>query len=661
MEIGQVVEYIDNQKIHCAVVLEVKNSRLRLLTEHNREVKLSEKRLSYQGGKRLDMALGRDSMVAALKGIGSRRKSLMSLIDIKELWEVLNTEQEWIDLPTMTVFCFSGQPSGDHESAVIRAFFENRIYFKFDRDSFFPNSQDKVERQLAQVKKEAENRRLIENGSQWLIKLAAGEHPETNNTNPKLTEILKNYYLFGKDSQESALASAILKKAKVDTDKHLFDLLVKAGVWHTDDNVDLERYGVTAEFSPAVIESARQIASAAPPLQDDRRRRDLTDLPLLTIDGQTTLEYDDAISIEKKKDHYLLGIHITDVAHHIKKNSILDQEALRRGSSIYTPDQKFSMLPASMAEDLCSLKEGQLRPAISILAKFGNAMELTAIDVVPSKVIVKRQLTYYDANLLVQEDKEIQALYYIAQKFRQDRLAQGAIHISLPEINTWLDDTGAPTISKINRESPSRLLVSEMMIMANWMMARFLATHQIPAIFRSQPEPKGRLYSGDGGNLFQNWMQRKLLSRFVLGFKPEKHTGLGLDVYTTATSPIRKYSDLLTQRQIRAALGLETPYSQTDIEQAIAQLVEPMGIVSRIQMRRNRFWIFKYLEDKIGTRQEAIVLNKRRNGYQVLLPEFMLECSMPIPTGLELKPEDVIRVTIQNVNARTDTLTVYYG
>jgi exoribonuclease-2 len=661
MKIGQIVEYIDNQRIHCAVVLEVKNSRLRLLTEHNREVKLSEKRLSYYGGRRLDPALPRDSMVETLKGIGSRRKSLMRHIDIKELWEVLNTEQEWIDLPTMTVFCFSGQPSGDHESAVIRAFFENRIYFKFDRDSFFPNSQEKVERLIAQAKKQAETNRLIEEGSQWLNRLAADKHPAPDNGNPKIIEILKSFHLFGKDSPHSAIASAIIKKAKIDADTYLFDLLVKAGVWNERDNIDFERYAVSAEFPPAVIQFSQDIATLSNHFKADNRRRDLTALPLLTIDGQTTLEYDDALSIEKKKDHYLLGIHITDVGHYIRKKDLLDQEAISRGSSIYTPDQKISMLPAILAEDLCSLKEGHPRPAISMLAKFSNAIELMDVEIVASIINVKRQLTYYEANLLYHDDKEIQALYHIAYKFRQDRLARGAVQITLPEINTWLDESGTPMLSKINRESPSRLLVSEMMIMANWMMGRFLAAHQIPAIFRSQPDPKGRLYAGDGGNLFQNWMQRKLLSRFVLSFKPEKHSGLGLDVYTTATSPIRKYSDLLTQRQIRAALGLEEPYSQAEIEQTITQLAEPLSVVSRIQIRRSRFWIYKYLEDKIGSRQEAIVLMKRRNGYQVLLPEFMLECSMPIPTGIVLKPEDVIRVTIQNVNARRDTLTVFYG
>ena len=129
----------------------------------------------------------------------------------------------------------------------------------------------------------------------------------------------------------------------------------------------------------------------------------------------------------------------------------------------------------------------------------------------------------------------------------------------------------------------------------------------------------------------------------------------------TATSPIRKYFDLITQRQIRAVLGLERPYTPEDIDEAIQLLELPMGYVSRIQFNRHRYWLLKYLEQHIGRKEEAIVLTKRRNNYQILLSEYMLECDLPPTSGIELKPEDLIQVTIQNVNARKDQLVVYIG
>jgi exoribonuclease-2 len=168
MESGLVVEYIDKQRILCAVVLEVKQQRLRLLTENSREVSLAPSRLSHQSAERLDLAIGRDRMVDMLKRFAARRDALTQGIDIRELWEVLNSEQEWIDLETMTAFCFPETTTSDHESAVIRAFFGNRRYFKFNSEGFFPHSQSHVEQLIARENEEARRQQLIRNGGDWL-------------------------------------------------------------------------------------------------------------------------------------------------------------------------------------------------------------------------------------------------------------------------------------------------------------------------------------------------------------------------------------------------------------------------------------------------------------------------------------------------------------
>jgi exoribonuclease-2 len=259
------------------------------------------------------------------------------------------------------------------------------------------------------------------------------------------------------------------------------------------------------------------------------------------------------------------------------------------------------------------------------------------------------------------QNREFMILREIATKFRQKRIDAGAVQISVPEINVWLAEDQTITVNKINRESPGRMLVAELMILANWLSAKFLAENKLPAVFRSQPGPRERLYKGEGGTLFQNWMQRRFLSRFVLANHAEKHSGLGLDAYVTATSPIRKYFDLITQRQIRAALGMEQPYTPEEIDEAIQLLELPMSNVARIQFNRHRYWLLKYLEQHIGRKEEAIVLSKRRNNYQILLSGYMIECDPPLSSGIELMPEDLIQVTIQNVKARNDQIVVYIG
>ena len=664
MESGSIVEYIDRQKIMCAVILEVKNTRLRLLTENNREVNLSANRLLHKDKVRLDLAMGRDKMVDALKGVANKRKELLSQVDIKDLWEVLNEEPVWIDLATMTEFCFPDSPGGDHESAVLRAFFDDRLYFKFNLDRFFPNSEVQVARLIFQRQEEERRKRIIDVGGDWLMsRLNSTPSPdEVSETDAgEFADILKSYFLFEKESKDHTLAKAMIKKAGLDKSTGLFPLLVKLNVFYENENIDLLRFDIPTVFSEEILSKADQLAASYQGHPSDGVRKDLTVLPLMTIDGQSTLDFDDALSIEKIGDQFRLGIHIVDVGHFVHKGDIIDQEALFRGSSIYMPDQKISMLPASLAEGLCSLKAGEIRPAISTMVNLSPSLEIIDYEILPSLINVKHQLTYYDVNQTADQNQEVLILREIAEKFHQQRLDAGAVQITVPEINVWLAEDRTITINRINRESPGRMLVSELMIMANWLMAKYLAENKTPAVFRSQPAPRERLYKGDGGTLYQNWMQRRFLSRFVLGPNPEKHSGLGLDAYVTATSPIRRYFDLVTQRQIRAVLGLEQPYTSEEIDRIIQLLELPMGNVARTQLGRHRYWLLKYLEQHIGRKEEAIVLNKRRDDYQILLSAYMTECDLPISSGFKLKPEDLIQVTIQNVSARKDLLQVAIG
>ncbi|MDM8535987.1 ribonuclease catalytic domain-containing protein [Desulfobacterales bacterium HSG17] len=676
MESGNIVEYIDRQKILCAVVLEIKNMRLRLLNENNREVKLSVNRLSHKSKINLDLSQGREKLAGRLKEKSQIRKQLAGQIQIKELWEILNTEQEWIDLETMTEFCFQAEKGGDHEAAVVRAFFSNRLYFKYTQDGFFPYSEEQVHQVSAKAREAEEKNRIIEAGADWLKKILSGSNNTVSNPilNPVLdpildpilskdqkgfVKILKSFYLFEKESPYSDLGKAMLANAGIGDAEILFHLFVKLNIWNSNENIDIYRYAVPTEFSEKLTEYTFNISQTCKESFYKENRKDFTSLSIITIDGQSTLDFDDALSLETRKDHYLLGVHISDVGHYVDKGSPIDREAIIRGSSIYMPDMKIPMLPPSLAEDRCSLKAGEIRPAISTMIRLSLTGDLIDYEIVPSIIRVAEKLTYYDVNLMAEDNIDIIALQKIARNFRQQRLSDGAVQISLPEVNVWINEDGELIVNKTNRESPGRMLVSEIMIMANWLMAKFLSENKVSAIFRSQPGPKDRLYKDDDGTLYQNWMQRKLLSRFVLNSESERHSGLGLEEYVTSTSPIRKYFDLITQRQIRSIFGLNAPCSSKEIKQAINALEQPMMYVSRLQNRRKRYWLLKYLETRIGQKEEAIVLKKRRSSYLTLMTEYMIECFLPLSSGINVKPEDLVRVTIQHVNARKDALSVF--
>jgi len=659
MNIGSIVEYIDQQKIVSAVILSEKKGKLRLLNENSREVIFSEKRLSHISQLSLDTALSRTALVNHLKQVTESRKRLSETIDIRELWEILHDEPQGIDMEAMTLFCFDPPLTSDHEAAVIRAFFSDRLYFKVNNYVFTPCTPEQLEGKKRQIREVERRESLISKGVEWLTLMQNEKNIEKQApVDPGVIEILKSYYLMDSDSQFATVAKQMIKKSGLSAPEQLFTIFVNAGIWDIDENIDLLSLQIPTSFSDTVLEAAKKLCQTQTNVFKDPQRRDLTDLPLITIDGQSTMDYDDAISLETTENGYRLGIHIIDVAAYIKSGDPIDMAARYRASSIYMPDDKLPMIPPTLSEDLCSLKEGATRPGISTLVQMNRFFEVLDYSIVPSLIKVHHQMSYTEANLLNGKDDPITSLYKIATLLRDKRLKAGAIQITLPEVNVWLEDNREIRYAKIDRENPSRMLVSEMMILANSLMAQFLADHNTPAVFRSQAQPRQRLFKGIETALMPNFLQRKQLSRAMIGTNPELHAGLGVKAYVTATSPIRRYHDLLTQRQIRAILGIGTAYSKTELEEILQTIAIPMANTGRVQGARKRYWLIKYLETMKGASFDTLVLDCHRDHYNILIKELMLEARLPL-SGLRLKVGDILQVTIQHADARRNQLSLF--
>ncbi len=655
---GSIVEYIDQQRIISAVILHEKSGKLRLLNENSREINLSEKRLSHVSKDCIDTTVAQNGIINQLKLLAENRKALSQTINIKELWEILQDESDEIDLPTMTLFCFDPPLTSDHESAVIRAFFKDRLYFKFNNLTFTPYSPDQVETKKRQTMEAGKKEILAQNGANWINTVLDNQDNSPVQIDPKIIDILTSYYLFNTDSRQYQVARDIIKRSVLNSPEQLFNVFVKAGIWDSDKNIDLLTREIPTVFSQDVLDHEKKLSTQNINFSDDPLRKDLTHVPLITIDGQSTLDFDDAISLENTETGYTLGIHIIDVAAFIKSNDPIDLAARERASSIYMPDDKLPMLPPNLSEDMCSLKEGQIRPGISTIVKMNRFFEIQEYEIIPSIIKVHTQMSYTEANLLNGKNDPVTTLYKIATLLREKRLKSGAIQITLPEVNVWVEENGDIGYSKVDRENPSRMLVSEMMIFANSLMAEFLSKNNIPAVFRSQTQPKQRLFKGIETTLSLNFMQRKQLSRAMIGTDPQMHAGLGVKAYTTATSPIRRYHDLLTQRQIKAIWGYDTAYSKAELENILQMISIPMANAGRVQSARKRYWIIKYLESKRGEVYEAMVLDSYRDHFNVLVKEFMLETKLP-PSGIKFRHGDIIQVTIQHADARRNQLSLF--
>lgn len=660
MKIGTIVEYIDQQKMITALVVEEKKERLRLLTENGREVNLSAARLSHISSNPAEALLSRDQQIRLLKETAENRKMLARKVDLEELWEVLQEENEWQDLDTLTSLCFPENPGPDEESALIRAMFADKLYFKFGPSRFFPHRPEQVEQFKKQLLEAEKRKKLIDDGVLWLKKNLDTSDPVLTEEAKPIAKLLEEYLIFEEEAPGMEILRQVFAGLGGNPGEKLFTLFVRLGIFRPHENLLLKKFGVETEFDSEIMKAVERLQQSPRNFLDDSIRRDLTHLRLITIDGPSTLDYDDALSIEVESDFQIVGVHIVDVAHYVGAESSLDVCAMARGSSIYLPDGRIPMLPPAMSEDLCSLRGGELRPAISVFLKITDYARVVDYEIVPSIICVRDQLTYNDANRLVDEDRDLANLDRIARNFRAQRLLAGAVQITLPEVNVRVDEeSGEIILSRIDRESSSRLLVAEMMIMANALMADCLKKNGVPAIFRSQSEPKNRLYKGDEGTLFQNLMQRRHLNRVVLGTSPEPHAGTGFPCYVMATSPIRRYWDLVTQRQLRAILGLEETKDEQAIQNLLARLEEPMAAAGKLQFLRKRYWLFKYLEGRIGKKERAMVLEERRNSYQILLLDYMLEWMLPVSAGIRIKPESEIEVMVQHANARKDQLSLY--
>ena len=653
-----IVEYIEQQKIICAVILQVQKNKLQLLNENNREISLSENRLSHISSVCLDTSLSRDFIVSQLKQLSQNRKKLSQTINIKELWEILHEESGDIDLSAMTIFCFDPPVTTDNEAAVIRAFFYDREYFKFNKTVFIPYTPEQVKARKRQIKEAEKREGQIQRGALWINEVLNNKNGSNTEVDRDIIHILKSYYLFNNNSDSHLTARNIIKKSSINSPEQLFNIFVKAGIWDKNENINLLALQIPTVFSKDVLEHEKRLTAADTNFFNDPLRKDLTDIPLITIDGQSTLDFDDAISLENTENGYRLGVHIVDVDAYIKSNDPIDLSARDRASSIYMPDDKLPMIPPRLSEDLCSLKENEIRPGISTIIKMSRFFEIQDYNVVPSIIKVHKQMSYSEANLLNGKNDPITTLYKIATLLREKRLKAGAIQITLPEVNVWVEENQEIGYLKIDRENPSRMLVSEMMIFANSLMAEFLSKNSMPAVFRSQAQPKQRLFKGIETSLSLNFMQRKQLSRAMIGTDPESHSGLGVKAYVTATSPIRRYHDLLTQRQIKALFGYGKAYTKSELDTIIQSVSMSIANAGRVQASRRRYWITKYLESKKGTAYEALVLDCHRDHYNVLVKEFMLEAKLP-PSGIRLKNGDVVQVTIQHADARRDQLSLF--
>ncbi len=648
---GKIIEYLDNGKFVCALVTESQPKRLRLINQNGREVNLPVSRVVHCSNQTHPINISRELLTRQLRETTDKRCSLMSRINLAELWELTTEDGATHFSPDFLAELTFGEAANDDTvSAFLRCVFEDKLFFKYKEGQIRANSPEKVEQLQLQLQKEMRRAEIVDQGAKLVTGILATdsfEH-EFNTLHEETLGLIRDYYLFGTEAEGFDVAQKLLQTAGLHKPHDPFYLLVKAGVWSANENIPLLRNQLPVNFSLAARQQAEHILQRGQSeLFNDPGRIDLTHLAPLTIDGPTTLDFDDSLTIEEQDGNYLVGIHISDVAHYVRPGDALFSEAMHRGTSIYFPEGQIPMLPRHLSQGICSLIQGETRATFSFMILLTPEAEILKVRIFPSVTRVKRRLTYDEVDKMLESDHEIKILNMLRRKLRIERLKNGALLLPFPDVNIFIDHQAKVHVTLSKSDTPARTIISEMMILANTVAAKYVADRMVPGLFRSQPPLQNRIVHGEDDDLFQNTLQRKHIPRGELSTNAKSHSGLGVSHYTTVTSPIRRLLDLVMQHQLNSIVRRQEPcFTEEMCKDFTSVLTRTLTTANNVRQQRQRYWLLKYLADRQGQYIDAMVIQSGAKRINLLLTDILMDIDLPAPGGKTLEPGAMVKVRI---------------
>lgn len=661
---GSLIEFIDGGKFLCGLVSGVADKKIQLLSQNGREISLPEARILTASHQLFSPDASRESITALLRERNAGRSALAATIGLELLWEVVCEEADSEFSPDfLTELHFGGMVDDDQRAAFLRAIFADPLFFKYKNGKIVVHTPEQIEQLQQQRRREAEKAQLLEQAATGLQRIMRGETVSEAEWpgREQCLHWLGQSVLHGSECPEDEFVRQVLKKAELTGPHAGYELLVKAGVWDPDENLALRRSDQPVEFPESCLQIVENLGEAtAEELLADPKRRDLRALPTLTIDGTFTRDFDDAVHIVKKEDGRVeVGIHITDVSYYVPVKSPLFAEAKERATSIYFPEGHIPMLPKQLSLDLCSLIQGKTRPTISFLVTLTAEGAIAHTTIVPAVIEVKRQLSYREADALMDRDPDLAALNVVRQQLRQQRVDRGALLLSLPDVNIDIRDRDHIQVYLSPVDTPARNLISELMILANGLAAAYMAAREAPGLFRSQPPPRKRIISGVQNSLADIAHQRRFLARGELTSHPKTHSGLGLNSYTTITSPIRRFLDLAMQHQLNHMLhGRGILFSGEECKTFAGVIQQNLGRANAIRQQRHRYWILRYLAPKEGQRVNALVVGVGPKRVNLLLCDCLFDVDLPPNPSFPVDPGDIVRVRLARVRPLDNILRI---
>jgi len=454
-----------------------------------------------------------------------------------------------------------------------------------------------------------------------------------------------------------------------------------------DPGVDIEivirKHHIPHNFPNDVLQAAETIPLEVP---EDviRERVDLRDRNIVTIDGETAKDFDDAVEVQRlPSGNYLLGVHIADVAHYVTEGSVLDREAFERGTSVYFPGRAIPMLPERLSNGICSLNPKIERLTFSCEIEIDPRGRFVDHKIYKSVIRTKERMTYTNVHLILTDaTPELRERYgYLFPDFarmlelfeilRVRRDQRGSIDFDLPEAEVMLGESGDIEAIRATERNVAHRIIEEFMLAANEVVARELVFANQPGLFRvhQQPDPQKLTdlkeilkefkltLRGDLENIRSAELQRVLktvagtpeerfLTNIVLrsmkrAFYSEENIGhfaLGLEHYCHFTSPIRRYPDLIVHRRLLELITTGALYGERrdEIERAHPLYAQQSSDRERRAEEAEREVMewkkVIFMRDKVGNEYTGIVTGVAPFGLFVELDEIFVQGMVPVAT-----------------------------
>lgn len=440
-----------------------------------------------------------------------------------------------------------------------------------------------------------------------------------------------------------------------------------------DPGVDIlsivRNYDLPMEFDERVMHQAQRVAEEVS--QADRQgREDLRNLCMVTIDGEDAKDLDDAVSVSKEGDDYLLGVHIADVTNYVQENSALDREALKRGTSVYLVDRVIPMLPHKLSNGICSLNAGVDRLALSCMMRISPKGEVVDYRIMESVICVDRRMSYTSVKKILEDKDEAEREKYkelipmfeqmeeLAGILRGKRRKRGSIDFDFPETKIILDKEGHPVEIKPYERNTATKIIEDFMLLANETVAQHFYWLELPFVYRSHdnPDPEkitqlGIFISNFGYGIkttkeeihpkeiqkllgkIEGTPEEAMISRLALrSMKRAKysvdctgHFGLACQYYCHFTSPIRRYPDLQIHRIIKEQLrGRLKENRIMHYNEILPQVADHSSRMERradeAERETDKLKKTEYMENHIGERFEGVISGITAWGIYVELP-----------------------------------------